>query len=85
MNVGRLTALYGAFVNGSVGKDIPQQIFLDQIGVLKMLILMFLKKGRVKSTKNKRETLTRVEAKKVCYWRSRWKSMVSAYPCVTQA
>ena len=48
------------------------------------LIGEILQKGRVRSTRNRRACMTRCmnvdEAKGVCEYRSRWRSVVSAYP-----
>ena len=83
MDERRLTKkIYCAKVDGSVGRGRPTKTFLSQIGQL-------LRKGQMRSTLNRRACMRGVmdvvEAKVVCRERSRWRSIVSAYPSGNKA
>ena len=69
--------IYSANVNGNVRRGRPRRTYEDQIREV-------LVKGSVRSTKNRRACMKRCmgveEAKEVCLDRSKWRSVVSAYP-----
>ena len=74
----RLTkSVYNADVSGNDGRGRPRSTYIDLIGEV-------LQKSQVRSTRNRRACMIRcmnvVEARGVCKDRSRWRSVVSAYP-----
>ena len=79
MSERRLTkGIYVADVSGNAGWGRPRKAYPDLIGEV-------LQKGRVRSTRNRRACMTTYcvnvdEAKGVCKDRSRWRSVVFAYP-----
>lgn len=78
MNISRLTSqIYRVNLDGGVGRSRPPRIYI-------LIRLRCPYKDQVNSIKNKRvctKRLMRVEeAIDVCRERSKWRSMVSAYP-----
>ena len=62
-----------ADVSGNAERGRPRNTYPDFIGEV-------LQKGRVRSTRDRRTCMNVDEAKGVCKDRSRWRSVLSAYP-----